>query len=578
MGMSIKKQQHKAKLVKPKAQRRTKPAKPDAGGITFIRATESGIRVDHVNAMTLSAVWCAIRVISETAAMFPWRAKRSRPDGGSDAVPSHRVDQMLHVRPNDEMTPFTFTELIVRWACTYGTSISEIEFTMGGLPFQLWPIDPERITVGRDGAGRLIYSVRNQGADPTILYDDQVFKLTGPTVDGIVGADVIMLAARAIGLGLAMNQSGSATFSGAHPSGFLVFPTTVSKEKRLELLEGFEARHGGARNKGKVGVLYGGMDFKDWKGTNEEMQYVEGQELNVQDVARFFRCPLHKLMQMKDMKYANVVESETGFARDTMVPWVLRMEQEADRKLFTEAEQRRYFTKMNMSAILRGTPDQRAKSQETYVRMGVYTINDVLIQEDLNPISDEDGGNKRLVRRDLIPLELIGENLGPDPNALPTEPKEPADPQEPTDRTRESLRPAFLDAAQRIGNAEAREVAKIAEKAADLADFEAKLANYYASKREYIRERIDTPTRMMATLLAGGDVSRVCWSDVEFGVQVAVAEHVKLSTALFVANYGGGNIKEAFDETTNRGLADLLFERAEAISALSLTKTEKKAC
>jgi HK97 family phage portal protein len=105
---------------------------------------------------------------------------------------------------------------------------------------------------------------------------------------------------------------------------------------------------------------------------------------------------------------SNIEHQSIEVVVDSVTPWVKRFEEEADYKLFGQ-NRSGYFTKMNLNGLMRGDSTARAAFYKTMREMGVFSANDILMLEDLNPIGPE--GDKRLVPLNMTTLDRIGEDL-----------------------------------------------------------------------------------------------------------------------------------------------------------------------
>jgi len=92
----------------------------------------------------------------------------------------------------------------------------------------------------------------------------------------------------------------------------------------------------------------------------------------------------------------------------TLDPWVIRWEQSLSRILFNKDEKKKYFFKFNVEGLLRGDYQSRMTGYATARQNGWMSTNDIRQLENLNKISDEDGGNLYLVNGSMLPLNMAG--------------------------------------------------------------------------------------------------------------------------------------------------------------------------
>jgi len=84
-----------------------------------------------------------------------------------------------------------------------------------------------------------------------------------------------------------------------------------------------------------------------------------------------------------------------------MLPWVIKWEQELNRKLFYEREKREVYTKFNLDGILRGDAEARATIMTAQFNSGAITSNEI---RKANGYNELPGGDTRYVNANLMPV------------------------------------------------------------------------------------------------------------------------------------------------------------------------------
>jgi len=140
-------------------------------------------------------------------------------------------------------------------------------------------------------------------------------------------------------------------------------------------------------------VLEDGMDWIPVTMSNRDAQYIESRKFNVEDIARIFRVPPHKIGHLEKSTNNNIEHQGLEFVTDTMMPWLVRWEQSITRDLLTVAERRRYFAEFLVDGIMRGDSAARASYYNSMWTMGAMNPNEIRTKENMNPRDDE-GGNE----------------------------------------------------------------------------------------------------------------------------------------------------------------------------------------
>lgn len=347
-------------------------------------ASKTGIAITEDNAMRLSAVFGAVRVISETIASLPWDVKQDV-DNTTHNASAHPINKLIHA-PNAMMTDFNFREVCQAHLCLHGNAFIAIRRNEAGQPVKLIPVHPDRVSV-KVYKDEKFYTI-DQGKE---TFDDtEMIHILGLSFDGIVGKSVIEAARESIGLGLAADQFGGSFFgNGANVSAILTHPGKLSDEAYKRLMVSWERRYSGLDNSHKTAILEEGMSLQKVSISPSESQFLETRKFGVEDIARFFRIPLAYLGSLENSSTrANIEEQGIQFQRNTILPWVKRWEAEFNRKLFPGDDA--YYIRMNMDGLLRGDISSRYSSYATARQWGWLSVNDIRRHENLDPIENGD--------------------------------------------------------------------------------------------------------------------------------------------------------------------------------------------
>jgi len=403
-------------------------------------------RITPHTALTYSAIWACVRIISQTLASIGWHVFERMERGAKRLSINDNIAWTLGMQANPEMSAFEWRQVMLKDALLWGNGYSEIERTNGGKVLWLWRIDPSRVCPERDENGRLYYRVQNQMGPDSFLDPSRMFHLRGMGPDGVVGYSVVEMARRSIELGLQEERFGSEFFKrGPMPGGILTSPTKLSDEQTNKLRESFQRVYGGMENAGRVVVLSGNMAFAPLTLPNNDAQFLESRTFQVNEICRWFGVPPHKLAELSKATFSNIEEQERAFVADCLLPWARRMESEADIKLYGSVTMGRRYTRLNLDALQRGNSQTQTDTVTKKVMGGLMTPNEGRAYFDLNP---DPAGDVLITQGQMIPLERAIEE--PEPPPPPPEPVEPEeeeeseDEEEDTEEMPENIRRPFL--------------------------------------------------------------------------------------------------------------------------------------
>lgn len=386
------------------AKRATEPQTPDrsTGGFAMYRPSVSGENISADSALTFSAWWGCVRGISETIAYLPWNVM-IQTGNKKEIASDHALQTILKFKPNEEMSAFTFKETALRTVLSRGNFYGEKERNRLGEVVNIWPIEYDRVNVDRDRSGRIIFDTTNANGSNTVLSSKDVFHLKGPG-DGLVGLSVVELAKETIGLGIASEKFGGALFgNGAMPSLVITSDgsTKLNSEGVVNLLSTWNKRNQGSRNARKTEYLEKGFKVEPLSINPNDAQFLETRKFQVHEVCRWFRYPVHKLAELDRSTNNNIEAENISFVTDTLMPWIARLESEANISLFSRGDIGRFYSKINVSGILRGDLKARSEFYKAMWGLGVFSIDDILELEDRNPLPDGNGDLR------MVPLNMV---------------------------------------------------------------------------------------------------------------------------------------------------------------------------
>ncbi len=401
-------------------QARDKPVRNYSNGeyvFPFGRST-SGKNVNESTAMQTTAVYACVRILAEAVASLPVHVYRYQ-NGGKEMVCDHPLYTLLHDEPNPEMTSFVFRETMMSHLLIWGNAYAQIIRNGRGEVLALYPLMPDKMSVERDGKGNLYYVYsRYTDENPNIrqmgeitLRQEDVLHIPGLGFDGLIGYSPIAMARNAVGMTMACEEYGASFFAnGANPGGVLEHPGVLKDPSKVR--ESWNAVYRGAGNAHKVAVLEEGMKYHQIGIPPEEAQFLETRKFQINEIARLYRIPPHMVGDLEKSSFSNIEQQSLEFVKYTLDPWVIRWEQALKKSLLLPDEKKEYFIKLNVDGLLRGDYQSRMSGYAIGRQNGWLSTNDIREMEDMNPLSDEEGGNLYLINGAMTKLKDAGAFAG----------------------------------------------------------------------------------------------------------------------------------------------------------------------
>tara|TARA_R100000654_G_scaffold19584_1_gene39994 strand:+ start:3179 stop:4369 length:1191 start_codon:yes stop_codon:yes gene_type:complete len=373
-------------------------------GLSLSSVFPDSSSIDNDKALTLTAVWCAIRLLSESVSSLPCSVYSKQPNGDKLEDPNNKIYELIKYRPNKYQNKITFFEYIMMSICTDGNSYVQIVRDGSGRPIELIPINPENVTVVIND-GELYYQIDNAGG---ILDASDILHFKTLTDNGIDGISPISQCKKALSWGLNIEEFGDTFFkNGAKPSSVLSTDRALSEQAIERLKNSFTTTYSKLKNSNSTIILEEGLSFTPISISPEQAQFLASRQFSIEEVARIFNIPPHMLKDLSKSSFNNIEMQSQEFVTYTLMPYITRIENEMNYKLFRTNEIGKTFIEFNVNGLLRGDVKSRNEAYKTAITNGYMSINEVRQKENLNSI---EGGDKHFMQMNMTTIEKIGED------------------------------------------------------------------------------------------------------------------------------------------------------------------------
>ena len=382
-----------------------------------------GTVVNEYAALTIPAFWSAVRFLSETIAQLP--ADVCRKVGGvRQRLDGHPVETAMNVTANELADPFVVRETLLAHAIVWGNGYLYIDRDDAGQwTGQLFNLLPNAVRpfrfIGASGAVEQWYAVWLPGLpQPTAVRASDVIHVTGLGPDGMQGYPVVQVMRENLKIARAAEAFGAEFFdNGGHLGGAIETDQKLTDAQVETLKAQVRDGYSGVRNAHKFMILIGGAKAKTLTLPPDSAQYIETRKLAVLDVCRILRVFPWYVFELDRATWGNAGQQGVDTVKYSLAPWVVKLEQQCNRKLLTPAEQADgLFVKFNLDALQRGDHVQQLDSTTKRLSAGVTDIDEERALYDLPPLADG-----------LGKLRFVPANW----QVLQTPPPAPADPAAP---------------------------------------------------------------------------------------------------------------------------------------------------
>jgi HK97 family phage portal protein len=354
---------------------------PPGGGMSVDGSSWAARLVDMRDAVGLTAVGAAIRLIQSQVAAMPLGAY-SNPDGSFVPQPGSWQSELFADPSPGEWTAYTFLEDIVgSGESTANAFIEKVKpkRPRAGQPTvaEMRPLDPDYCAVRRDkDTGRKV--ILWQGASGQQDITDRVLHIRGSSLKPApAGKSVLRMHGRALAMHLALEEYQGRYFENdARPSFILSHPQQQGREQRRDIREGFMAKHSGSGNSHGLGLLWGGWTATPFGSALRDTQAVELSDRALREVALMFQIPQKLLGSIAERPVRESTEEEfTRLFRICLFGRLRRIELafSGDPDLFGGSP---LSARFDPSELLRADTATTASVIHNLIQVGVMTANE----------------------------------------------------------------------------------------------------------------------------------------------------------------------------------------------------------
>lgn len=387
-----------------------------AGGIVWLGRTKAGPIVTQQTAPEIAAFYRCVRIIAAACGSFPLHTFEPKSDaqGRTFGVQVRSpFDQMIWGMPNGEHVPMVFWRIVFGHLASAGNAYLYVPPAEGGLPQEMWPLQPDRVGPTRKKDGRKAYVVDNRFALTDFNDGGEIIHIPGFGYDGLKGYNPVQLAANTLGLARAAEEYASTVFTnGSPPGGTIQTDQALTKTDAEALRDRWEELHRGTENAHRVAVLDRGAKYEEVSIDPETAQLLETRKFQVVEIARMMGVPPHLVgdVERSTSWGSGIEEQARGFVTFTLEDYYVPVEQTITHVLLGGTPR---YARFNTGALLRGNLLARYQAYEIGIRSRVLNPNDARTLEELPPY---EGGDDYYLNAGMEPIGMnsnTNDNLNP---------------------------------------------------------------------------------------------------------------------------------------------------------------------
>lgn len=396
-------------------RRSSPPPDDDFWYRSFGLGTNPSSYIPPDQALSITAVYSCVRILAEDVGSLPLPLYRRLSKGGKERDLKHPLYKLLQIRPNKWMTKMNFWEMMIGHVALRGNAYARILRNKNQEVIELIPLHPGRMQVGQNSDGSRQYLYTDQNGRHVFYDQSDIFHLQGLSSDGLIGLSPLDIHQRTFEGAITSDDYATQFFKNqAQPGGLLKHPKVLTPIARENIKKSWQEMHGGA-NRGRVAVLEEGLEWQQVGITQKDAQWLESKKYTKTDIASIFRMPPHMIGDLERATFSNIEQQSLEYVRNTLRPWLVRVEETILRDLISEREQTDIFAEFLVEGLLRGDIQARYNSYAIGLNNGFLNADEVRAYENLNPIPNDAGQTFR------VPLNTAPSGDTPDDD-IPADP------------------------------------------------------------------------------------------------------------------------------------------------------------
>lgn len=365
-----------------KKEQRSADAKP----ITYedVYGVSGGFSIfkQHNNfALSLSAVYSAVELISNSIALLPIQVKFKDDKGDPQINSDHELNLAFN---NNDMSKYMIIKMMVADMLLFGNGYALIERS-GGHVTGIRYLESNDVQVQWDKYKKKLYYTCNTVAGK-IIQPENILHIYKNSSDGHTGIGVLKYAARTIDLANYTENSSLDYFAkGLNVTGIVHAKQPMNKMQAQQALNSIEGNVNA--DKAYYKFLPFDIDFQPLTQNAKDAQMIETRLFNVSEIARFFNISPVLLQDLSKSSYSTVEAANLQFLTQTLLPYISIIEAEFNRKLVGEEN---IFIDLDEREFLRTDSQSTANYYVTLVNAGILSRNEVREQLGYNKVEGGD--------------------------------------------------------------------------------------------------------------------------------------------------------------------------------------------
>lgn len=351
-------------------------------------------------AMTQSAFWASVRLLSETVAAMPLNCYIKSDDSTvKQKTTDYDLWYLLNYQPNRFQTRTEFFEQLMLNLVTWGNSYV-IKQQTGRRITSLIVLPSEQVEKCLLQDGTITYEYTTPNGNVKVYADETIWhvKIFG---NGLVGMSPLAYAGNALGISKNLgDRQAKLSANGGKVNGVLTVDAALTDKQREQVKANFRELSEG--NEDELFVLEAGFNYQQTALSPTDMQLLESRRFSVEDIARFMGVPSVLINDTSSSTTwgSGIEQINMGFYKLNLKPYLERIESSIKRHLMPKSDWMTHDIEFDFDSLLRADAATRAETNSKKINSGQGTLNEIRASEGLEP---KEGGDVLYINGTLVP-------------------------------------------------------------------------------------------------------------------------------------------------------------------------------
>lgn len=340
--------------------------------------------IDEETALKIGALYQGISIVGDTIASLPMTLCREQ-DGFHEVLDEDPRSVIMSDMANDTLSAFNLKKAMIRDLILRGNAYAKI--VREGKRIKLIYLPTNVVTPKMDGTG-FYFEVQAFSTDvngeryPAEVIDfyDMLVVTRDNKFNSISGRGLLDYANDVFATSIEESRyMYNLLINGLSSKAILNSKTPFKREIKEQLKRDLKNFYSGANNAGKIMLLEGDVNVLPLALTPTDIRLLENKAFTISEIARYLNIPKHMLgLDRQQGTYSNITQERLQLLQNTLMPYVVLIEQAMNQKLLDDSERENgFYFKFDTLQLMKMTPSDQAEYMLKLFEANVVTVEEV---------------------------------------------------------------------------------------------------------------------------------------------------------------------------------------------------------